>query len=421
MLNRIKKLVYLAVLGLCPLIVFGQNNTNSPFSMYGVGDLFSGGYGRSSSMGGVGAGLYSMHYLNPSNPATYAALTPSTFVFEVGLATTYYTSKTANNSFSNFDGNIRTIAMGFPVTKWWKVGIGISPVSSIGYNIQKIHSLPNDTNIVQSIYKGEGGINSFYFDNSFQIFKSFSIGAKVSYLFGSLDRIRNIQSYNLQSTTTYFEANRWVINAFSYGLGAHFHKSISPNLYINIGATYNFNTDLAAEFDKFATLSVYKYQRNFVDTLFSGVNKESTISIPQSFSIGTSIMLKNKLELAFDYQQDNWSQTKFEDQNLSNNQRFGLGMEYVPDMGSSVYLKFVRYRAGFNYTKSYLNYDNEQLQEIGGSLGLGLPLKSGAIVNVGFLYNRRTVPGKDILSENFYQLNLNFSFKANWFIKTRFF
>jgi len=390
--------------------------------MYGIGELLNDGNGRNAAMGGVGTSLYSMHSLNPSNPASYTSIAPSTFVFEVGLVGNWYTLKGNGNSFKKFDANIRTIAMGFPITKWWKSGIGVLPVSSIGYEIGQVLPMANDTTYYSTMYKGEGGINSFYIDNSFQIFKNLSIGAKVSYLFGSLDRYRQLTTGNHSSVSNFTESNKWIFNKFSFGLGAHFHKDFTENFFLNVGLNYAFRTDLSGDYESVQLLSVSSISKrgDLIDTLKNEpVNGD--FSIPQKYSIGVSAILLKKFEVAFDYQSDNWSGIKFDGQTFADNKRYCFGLEYVPDIGSSVYWKLVRYRGGINLTNSYLLYNGSQLKQVTGSFGLGLPLRSGALINVGLLYSHRDVADQNALSENVFQVNLNFSFKANWFVKKHFY
>jgi hypothetical protein len=388
--------------------------------MFGIGDLFNGGYGRSAAMGGVSSPLFSMYNLNPSNPASYMAVAPSTFVFEVGLAGNWYNLKNPGNSFKKFDGNVRSISIGFPVTKWWKMGVGVLPVSSIGYNIEQNGLLENDTTRLTSIYKGEGGINSFYADNSFKILKSLSVGVKVSYLFGSIDRIRELHSYNSISTSYYYESNRWFLSKLTFGFGAHFHKSFSSDFQLNIGANYNFKTDLGAEYTRFAINRTVKFQVAKTDTIDLPTNG-SSLKMPSGFAIGASALLFQKLEFAVDYQNDNWSDVSFDQQTFADNKKYCMGLEFIPDAESSVYWKFIRYRAGFSLTNSYLMQENEQLKQLNGSFGFGFPIKSGALIDVGFIYSHRSAPKLDLLTENYFQINLNFSFKANWFIKTKFY
>jgi hypothetical protein len=444
MLNKLKKAVLILCIGSMPFTIFGQNNTISPYSMYGIGDLFVGGGGRSSSMGGVATPLFSIFNLNPSNPASYFSIPQNTFIFEVSMGTNWYTLKNATNSFSKVDANVRSIAIGFPLTKWWKSGLGLNPFSSVGYDIQQNANYPlyKDTSKTTIRYTGSGGINSFYFDNSFQIFKSLSIGVKINYLFGSLDRLRWEDSYsyrwdsdtlyNYQMSSNYYESNKYILHAFSFDVGGHFHKKVTTNLFLNLGVNYSFNTNLNTQDESFSTSTISKIIKNRGDTTIftTGIKdtlNNSTINgkkmqIPKSIAFGASAILFQKLELAFDYKKDYWSESNFfgESQNFNNNQRYSFGLEFIPDNNSTSYLKLIRYRAGYNYTKSYLSIENHQLKQVGASLGFGFPIRSGAIIDVGLLYSHRGATGLDILTENYFQLNLSFSFVSNWFVKRHF-
>lgn len=424
MLKKIKISIFIVVIGLLPIASFGQNSSSSPFSMFGVGDLANSGFGRNRAMGGVSSPLISAYHINPANPASYIGMMPNTFLFEFGVTANSYKLSTPDDSFSKFDGNISYIAAGFPIAKWWKAGIGLRPLSSIGYNISQTETFDLDGSSVLQEYTGEGGINSFYFDNSFQILKPFSVGIKVAYIFGTLDRIKRTNNRINGFGTILTETNNSVFDAVSVGLGAHFHKMISENLFLNVGATFNFKTDLAAQYEKLIISEIRKTNyREFSDTLLYDPIPSGALILPQSYGIGASVLLNQKLELAGDYQVEKWSTSTFfgEKQNFTDNQRISAGFEYTPDYSSTKYLKIVRYRAGFNLTNSYLMVSDKQLKQVGGSVGLGLPLKSGAIINLSVLYNKRSIPGEDILTEDFFQFHLNLSLQSTWFIKRKFY
>src|SRR5437870_3186044 len=57
----------------------GQANINSPYSRYGIGDLQFSGFSRNLGMGGLGIGVATPYNLNVTNPASYAALSLTTF------------------------------------------------------------------------------------------------------------------------------------------------------------------------------------------------------------------------------------------------------------------------------------------------------------------------------------------------------
>ena len=51
-----------------------QNNTNSPYTRYGYGDLSDQSFGNSKAMGGIAFGLRDGAQINPLNPASYTAI-----------------------------------------------------------------------------------------------------------------------------------------------------------------------------------------------------------------------------------------------------------------------------------------------------------------------------------------------------------
>ena len=63
-----------------------QNNTNSPYTRYGYGDLVNQNFGNSKAMGGIAFGLRDGSQINPLNPASYTAIDSLTFLFEGGAS-----------------------------------------------------------------------------------------------------------------------------------------------------------------------------------------------------------------------------------------------------------------------------------------------------------------------------------------------
>lgn len=57
-----------------------QNNTNSPYTRYGYGQLADQGSGNSKAMGGVAYGLRDKYQVNFANPASYTAIDSLTFI-----------------------------------------------------------------------------------------------------------------------------------------------------------------------------------------------------------------------------------------------------------------------------------------------------------------------------------------------------
>ena len=62
-----------------PTILLAQQNTISPYSSFGIGDVQPQEFSLNNALGGVGAALRTENYLNPLNPASLSALNTTVF------------------------------------------------------------------------------------------------------------------------------------------------------------------------------------------------------------------------------------------------------------------------------------------------------------------------------------------------------
>ena len=60
-----------------------QEDNISPYSMFGIGELQLSESGRTAGMASTAIGLSGLHFLNPANPASLAALDTTTFIFDL--------------------------------------------------------------------------------------------------------------------------------------------------------------------------------------------------------------------------------------------------------------------------------------------------------------------------------------------------
>ena len=420
MLKIYKQIISLGFIVMMSVQVLGQN-TSSPYSMYGVGELGNMSFGRSTGMGGLSAPLYSASHLNPENPASYMALGQNSFIFEIGATSEYLMLETPSSTYDNFNANFSFLAIGFPITKWWKSGVGIAPLTSIGYDIQQVIEMDYDGGKVITSYSGSGGITNFYFDNSFKIIKSLSVGVKLSYLFGPLINNETSTSINNSSTSIINRRDKSNISSLAFKTGLHFHKKISDKMFLNIGATYGLNSELSATDKLFITNVVSRLNGVFIDTIADKTVNVGVLQLPQSFSFGASLNINKKIEFGADYSRSDWSESKYfdRDPNFADDEKVALGLEYIPDLNAIAYAKAIRYRIGANFSKSYLVYEDDQLQTYGIALGVGLPLKRNpSIINFTVNYKKRYIPGNNILSEHYLLFQFNMSLHAIWFKKT---
>lgn len=66
------------------LTLFAQNSTNSPASMFGIGDISMREAGKYVGMCGAGIALRSDNFLNGLNPSALTAMDSAKFVYEAG-------------------------------------------------------------------------------------------------------------------------------------------------------------------------------------------------------------------------------------------------------------------------------------------------------------------------------------------------
>ena len=83
---KINKVVIISFLIFTQLPLWAQNNTNSPYTRFGYGELADRSFGAGRAMGGVGYGLRSSKQINPLNPASYSCMDSLTFLFDFGAS-----------------------------------------------------------------------------------------------------------------------------------------------------------------------------------------------------------------------------------------------------------------------------------------------------------------------------------------------
>ena len=85
------------------VLMMAQNNTNSPYTRYGYGQLEDDCFSRSQAMGGTSIGMRTKNSINTNNPASYSSIDSTSFIFEMGvsgLLSNFRSGNTQNTSFT---------------------------------------------------------------------------------------------------------------------------------------------------------------------------------------------------------------------------------------------------------------------------------------------------------------------------------
>ena len=416
------KLSYYKSLIFCTLFSFvfltnfsAQNNTSSPYSMFGLGDIENRGSIRSSGMGGVGIALESENTINLLNPASYSGLDSMSFLFDIGVLGKFSTLKSNNHQESITDMNLSGITFGFKANKRWALSFGLLPYSSIGYRFDDEKIIEGTTISYLNSIEGIGGINQFYFGNSFKVLKNLAVGINVSYLFGNLtvnesnSIVLNSTAYSSNTESSYYLNNLYL----DYGIQYHF--AVKKNIF-SIGAIFSNKQLLNADYSTQTLLGTG-------DELYLEEKSAKDIIIPQSAGIGLAFQIPEKLLISADYQIQDWTENSFLNDiaDYKRSQGIRFGVEYKPQksIGSS-YFSFIDYRIGAYYTDLYYQLYDIPIIERGVSLGFGLPLR-GAKINLSMEYAIKGATTKGLVEEDYFKVKLGLSLKQSWFQRRKFY
>ncbi|GHU58133.1 membrane protein [Bacteroidia bacterium] len=407
---KINKIVAVSLFVIVPLTILAQNNTNSPYTRFGYGELADRSFGTGRAMGGIGYGLRSNKQINPMNPASYTSTDSLTFLFDFGLAGQLSWFDDGVNKEKHTNGNLEYIALQFPVHRRIAVSAGILPYSYVGYNFASLKTSEQGISYSER-FIGSGGLNEIYAGVSIDIWKKrLSLGANVGYMFGKIAHTQALQIDGTGANSSSRTQNLKV-NDLKLDLGLQYTHPVSAKESYTFGLVFSPGKKL----NSFST-----------NTAMSGsaiTGQDTTnqaFDIPNSFGAGISYVKQNKLTLAADILYENWANARFFDKkdDFKNRIRVAAGGEYIPNYQNRFFFSRIRYRAGVHYSNSYLNVNESSYNEMGASIGLGLPLiDQRSYLNLSFEYVKIKPESRMLIDEQYLRFTVNYTFNERWFFK----
>lgn len=372
------------------LLTFFTTNTataqeNSPYSRYGIGDLFPNHNMQTRAMGGISAAIADFQGLNSTNPASYSNIVNS--IFDVGLELDSRTLKSTNNT-SNFTSTNPIFSytqLGFPIKMkkankkniFAGIAMGIKPVSRINYKIARFERLQGIDSVV-TFYEGSGGLNQLFIGGALRI-KNFSFGANFGYHFGNRDY--STKRTFLNDTVFYHESNSSTTSNFDglvTNLGLQYDVKVKKG-YFRVGAYGGFKQKLNASNELVRETIFYNAydEPKRLDSVFVS-SGSGEVLLPTNWGIGFLIQQPN-WSVGIDFEKTQWTQYRFfgEKDAVKDNWTVRAGAEYFPaneKTPMNKYFNFVKYRMGFFYGPDYVNLGSN-LPQYGITLGAGFPLK----------------------------------------------
>ncbi|MGI6815975.1 hypothetical protein ACFX5L_10920 [Bacteroides sp. KG123] len=396
-----------------------QNNTNSPYTRYGYGQLAEQGSGNSRAMGGIAYGLRDKYQINFANPASYTAIDSLTFIFDGGIS--FQNTNFGNGSVklnaknSSFD----YIAMQFRASRRAAVSLGLLPYSNVGYNMGEYRentAFPDKSTALT--YSGEGGLHQLYLGAGFEILENFSVGANLSYLWGDITRVSEINFPSGSSVSPYKGQTGVAVKSYKIDLGAQYTHRFGKRHTATLGVVFSPGHDLNNEAYKATQLgnSTTGLTATTRDTVV-------TCGIPVSFGVGATYVYDDRLTVGMDFMLQKWSDVTFMNSRsaLSNCGKISIGAEYLPNSMGRSYLSRVKYRFGAYYSKPYYKIDGVRAaDEYGVTAGFGMPVpRTRSILSLSAQYVRVKGTRAQFLNENILRVCVGVTFNERWFFKRR--
>lgn len=396
---------------------YAQNGTASPYSYYGIGDLRPATTVENQMMGGISMYADSIH-VNLNNPAAYSKLRLTTYT--AGISRSSVTLKSATENENVAITNLDYLSIGVPLAEGLGMGFGLTPYSSVGYNILS-ETINGTGETVVNNFSGSGGVNKVYLSLGYEILENLSIGATANFNFGTISTQRSQTVGDTQFST--IDNRESVINGVDFNFAINYSQPISKNQFFYTSLRLDTQSNLIAKNTQIVGSSINRVERQVDNT---------DLKIPTTTTIGLGYGEDKKWFLGAEYSFQQLGSFKNEFLGVSNlvyddARNFNVGGFYVPDYTSFTnYFKRVTYRAGFRYENTGMVVSNEEINDFGITFGLGLPLENSITgsrnfsnINIGFEIGKRGTTNASLIQENYFKINLGLSLSDKWFQKRR--
>jgi len=279
-----------------------------------------------------------------------------------------------------------------------------------------------------------------------ELLSDFSIGANANYLFGS---IRNYTDVRYPNSLNYYNTIRektirinditgnfgiqtgFTIdsvktkNSDNAASGTTRKRALKEKIKFTFGYFMALNNTVKAKYDLISYNYFLTNSAGFLakDTVINIIDEVGKIKLPLEQGFGIGFKKGEKLNVVLDYAVTNWADFKLFDytNSLKNNSRIAIGANYVPEKfatGKGTYFLRTQYRAGAFYNTGYLDINKTMVSTYGVTAGLSLPvgIRTGTgLVNLGVQYGQTGSQSNNLIKENFWRINLGFTFNATYF------
>ena len=414
----------------------GEYLSYTPYSIFGLGDLYPQGSAYNRSMGGVGIASRNLRYLNSLNPAAVTARDSLSFMLDFSLLNSNTMYRQGDMTSARNLSNMGSMTLSFPIWRSLAMMMGISPFSAGGYGYSVPETDPaviaNTGNITYYDY-GQGSFYKIYSGIGYSFWKKLSIGAEADYVFGNYGKYFTEQFTNTGYNTVQ-DSYSLNLHAFTGKFGLQYEQNLGTKAKLGFGATYTLGANMKGTMS-YQHSSVGSAETVVVssktDTL--GVNTAG-VKLASELGLGVSLNIEDRIRAEVDVVMSDWKGTGIGTADgfaitnsktpFSENSRLCVraGMEFTPDRYNVRYWhKRVSYRAGAYYGNEYYKVGGNEINNFGITLGATLPVfrwYNGVSIAVDM--GQRGTTDASLIRERYIKFCVGLNLHDIWFQKRRF-
>lgn len=424
--------------------------TSSPYSRFGLGDINDQLLPQNIAMGGIAVATNAIggyNSINIINPASYGKISFTTI--DVGISSNTITfSKLGLPDQRNTNVKLSHLLFALPVTKNSAVSFGLMPYSAVGYSYKQTYTRANpnpvspaDTNAVNVISSGDGGLSKAYLGYGVTLFKHLMIGANFSYIFGSLKQDQSTEIPTLYGVLNSRDELDNHVKGVNYDYGAQYTFDFSEAKHLILGYSASANTKLNVTSNEIVSQYTRDASGNENSALDSLKNSTANgkIQLPQINRFGLVYQYEGKFMVGADYTMGKWSDLSIlgTSANLQDSKMINVGGQWTPNVNAlNNFFALMDYRLGFIYEKTSLSsktifpndpsVGNFSINRYALTFGLGIPLPhdraSSAFYKINFSaeVGQRGQLAYQLVKENYVNLHLGFTLNDRWFQRFKF-
>ena len=158
--------------------------------------------------------------------------------------------------------------------------------------------------------------------------------------------------------------NRTNIKDLAVDFGILYRRKLINKTWISAGLNFKPTTNISATNQQLS----YTYRPSglndqIIDTVIEST-EEGNVKLPNELSAGLAIQFDENWIISFDYTSTAWSELQLISTpvSLSNSNQIAAGFQYIANTDAvAKFLQSIRYRGGFKYENTRLNFGGTQL------------------------------------------------------------